>query len=51
MGLSATILAAFAPDLALVLAVVGILLGLPAILRAGAWARRSLTHRGRAQPP
>jgi CubicO group peptidase (beta-lactamase class C family) len=50
-GVTATILAAFAPDLALVLAVLGILLGLPAVLRAGAWARRSLTHRGRVQPP
>lgn len=50
MGLTATILAAFAPDLALVLAVVGILLGLPAALRAGASARRVLSRR-RAQPP
>jgi CubicO group peptidase (beta-lactamase class C family) len=40
MGLSPAILAAFAPDFALVLAAVIALLSLPATLCAGAWARR-----------
>jgi CubicO group peptidase (beta-lactamase class C family) len=42
MGLGATILAAFAPDLALVLAALGALLCLPLALRAIARARRSV---------
>ncbi len=41
MGLNATILSAFAPDFAVVLAALGILLCLPVVLRAGAWARRT----------
>jgi CubicO group peptidase (beta-lactamase class C family) len=40
MGLNAAILSAFAPDFALVLAVMGALLCLPGALRAWAWARR-----------
>lgn len=39
MGLNATILWASAPDFAVVLAALGILLCLPVVLRAGAWAR------------
>jgi hypothetical protein len=41
MGLNAAMLSAFAPDLALTLVVVGAVLCLPTVLRAGAWARRS----------
>jgi hypothetical protein len=44
MGLSPAMLAAFAPDFALVLAAVGTLLCLPAAWRAALWARRSLTR-------
>ncbi len=51
MGLSPAILSAFAPDFALVLAVVGAMLCLPAALRAAAWARRALVHGRRAQQP
>jgi CubicO group peptidase (beta-lactamase class C family) len=50
-GLSAAMLAAFAPDFALVLAALGALLCLPAALRAGAWARGAVMHsRSIAQP-
>jgi CubicO group peptidase (beta-lactamase class C family) len=45
MGLGAALLSAFAPDLALVLATVGLLLCLPAAWRVGSWARRSWFHR------
>jgi hypothetical protein len=41
-GLSAKMLATFAPDLALVLAALAALLCPPIVLRGGRWARRSL---------
>jgi hypothetical protein len=50
-GLSVAILAAFAPDLALVLAMVAVLLCLPAMWRAWVWVRRSLTHHSSAAQP
>jgi CubicO group peptidase (beta-lactamase class C family) len=51
MGLGATILAAFAPDFALLLAVMGAMLGLPAAWRALAWARRRAgTHKPGTAP-
>lgn len=40
-GMTPTLLAAFAPDLALVLAIVSIVLCLPLILRIGGWVRQS----------
>jgi hypothetical protein len=46
MGLSATILAAFAPDFALVLVALGTLLCLPSALRVWARARRSFVRGG-----
>ena len=49
-GLNAKMLSAFAPDVALVVAVALVLLCLPAVLRAGAWARRALTGT-RGRPP
>lgn len=49
MGLTAATLTAFAPDLALFLAVALTLLCLPTALRAGAWARRGIT--GTSQRP
>lgn len=50
MGLTAAVLIAFAPDLALVLAAALALLCLPSALRAGAWARRAIV-RADTQPP
>ena len=49
-GLNASMLAAFAPDVAGVVAVALLLLCLPAALRAGAWARRSIASRRRRRP-
>ena len=40
-GMTPTLLAAFAPDLALVLAIVSVLLCLPLALRIGGWVRRT----------
>jgi CubicO group peptidase (beta-lactamase class C family) len=48
--LSATMLWAFAPDIALVVAAALVLLCLPAALRAGAWARRSMVGQRDAVP-
>jgi hypothetical protein len=48
--LSATMLWAFAPDIALVVAAALVLLCLPAALRAGAWARRSMVGQRNAVP-
>jgi CubicO group peptidase (beta-lactamase class C family) len=44
MGLTAAILAAFAPDFALVLAAMGAWLSLPVALRTLAWARRAFVR-------
>jgi len=41
-GMNAKLLSAFAPDVALVVAVALVLLCWPAALRAGAWARRAI---------
>jgi len=51
MGLKAAMLAAFAPDLALVLAAVGSLLCLPAMWRAWSWTCRSRLHHRRGVQP
>ena len=50
MGLSARMLAAFAPDVALVVASALVLLCLPAALRAGAWMRRFIAGSPIAPP-
>jgi CubicO group peptidase (beta-lactamase class C family) len=50
-GLSPTILSAFAPDFALILAGLIALLCLPAALRAWAWARRSFVGSSGIDPP
>jgi CubicO group peptidase (beta-lactamase class C family) len=50
LGLSASMLRAFAPDAALVVAAALVLLCLPAALRAGAWVRRASTGRRAAGP-
>ena len=50
MGLNARMLSAFAPDVALVVAVALVLLCLPAALRAGAWTRRFIAG-SRIAPP
>lgn len=49
MGLTATMLLAFAPDLAGVLAAALALLFLPSALRAAAWARRAINGTGTRQ--
>ena len=49
-GLSARMLSAFAPDVALVTAAALVLLCLPAALRAGIWARRAFVGT-RQRPP
>lgn len=51
MGLSPTMLAAFAPDLALLLAVWAVLLCLPAAWRAEVWVRRSSVRGSAAKQP
>lgn len=51
MGLSPTILSAFTPDFALMLATLIALLCLPAALRVWVWARRSFTRGSGAEPP
>ena len=50
MGLSARMLSAFAPDVALVVAAVLVLLCIPAALRAGSWMRRFIAG-SRIAPP
>ena len=50
MGLNAQMLSAFAPDVALVMALALVLLCLPAALRAGAWTRRFIAG-SRIAPP
>ncbi len=50
MGLNARMLSAFAPDVALVVAVALVLLCLPAALRAGAWMRRFIAGSQIAPP-
>jgi len=49
-GMNARLLSAFAPDVALVVAAALVLLCLPAVLRAGAWARRAFAAT-RQRPP
>jgi CubicO group peptidase (beta-lactamase class C family) len=51
LGLNAAILWAFAPDFALVVAAVLVLLCLPAAWHAGAWARRCLARDGGLRQP
>lgn len=51
VGLTAAMLAASVPDLALVLAVLGSVLCLPALWRAWSWAWHARRHRGRISQP